>query len=704
MTVEDMTPTGGATQGAVVSERLPTARTHEPAVLGQVHRRSISQPAIGVAFAVLLLVLATTSQGAFAISRWAPLALFVLALLLGALIARDRFVLPAARGARVALAAIWGLALWALLSMLWAKSSGAAFQASDRMILYAAIVTLPFALPVSRSSLAAVGWAVSAGIGAIALYVLIRMRVDGVPLFLAGRLNGPINYRNATALLFALPVWPFIVAAASRANRRPVRAAALALATLCLGLAFLTQSRGILIGLGLGGCVALGVGPDRIRRAWVAILAVAGVALASPWLLRPYHAFTGDRFATIPHEIAVAAAALAFLTVGAFVVGMVVALFDQGLRADSPQMAGARRLARGTLVVVVVVGLVGAAAAIGNPVTFARHKWDEFRQLNGSTTTGSTRLLTVGGQRYDLWRVAAQEFAASPVLGVGAENYSFGYYRDRETNRNLSDPHSLLFSLLSELGIVGVGLFCAFIAGLLAAARRGWRGLAPDHRRAVVASAAGGAVLLGQSMVDWIWLIPGLTAVGLFLLAVAAAQASGPSRARSVGGDAVGRPRAQIGSPSRRLAWSGGGWLRLAAIAGLLAATVGVLGLFLSDAYTQRARAVINNPAAELSAARMAARFDPWAVVPHYLQASAYETIGDRASAYRQLRDALALEPANSATLGVLGDFEARGGNIGAARSYYRRALALNPLDTGLKQLARLGEGASRSRGARRHH
>ena len=93
--------------------------------------------------------------------------------------------------------------------------------------------------------------------------------------------------------------------------------------------------------------------------------------------------------------------------------------------------------------------------------------------------------------------------------------------------------------------------------------------------------------------------------------------------------------------------------------------------------------------------AQTAGRLDPWSVTPHYLQASAYETMGERAKAYGQLQDALALEPRNSASLGVLGDFEARGGNFAAARAFYRRALALNPLDVGLQQLARIGERRS---------
>jgi hypothetical protein len=41
----------------------------------------------------------------------------------------------------------------------------------------------------------------------------------------------------------------------------------------------------------------------------------------------------------------------------------------------------------------------------------------------------------------------------------------------------------------------------------------------------------------------------------------------------------------------------------------------------------------------------------------------------------------------------LLGDLEVRAGNEAVARSYYRRALALNPLDTGLQKLSR-GEGS----------
>jgi len=648
-----------------------------------------SQAVVAISFVVLLLVLATISQGAFAISRWAPLALFALALLLGALSARGRLAVRS-RATGLALGGIWGLALWSMLSMLWAQSSGNAFSTAGTMILYAAIATLPFALPISRRALAAAGWSIAVGIAAIAVYVLVRTLIDGAPLFLAGRLNGPINYRNATALLFALPVWPFIIAAATRRNRRGVRAGALSMATLGLGLAFLTQSRGILLGIAVGGCVALLIGPDRVRRTWLALLSVGIVAAASPLLLRPFHAFDGGAGSATSHDITVAAWGLAGVTVAAFLVGFALALFDNGLRANSPGMRHVHRAARIALAGGVAVGVIAAIVAIGNPVSFARREWDQFRALNSATPT-STRYVSVGGQRYDLWRVAVKEFESAPILGVGAGNYEFDYYRYRATNRNLSDPHSLLFSLLSEEGIVGVLLLALFLGGLAITMRGGWRRLDPAARRHAIAPAAAGAVFIGQSMVDWIWLIPGLTAIGILALSVAAAQtvaAEAPGDSSDVGPALIVRPRF-ASLPLARGA-------RAASFAALLLATLAVFCLLLSDAYIQRARTVVNDPPAALSAARTAATLDPWSVTAHYLQASAYETMGNRPSAFRQLNDALSLEPANLATLGVLGDFEARGHRLAVARAYYRRALALDPLDTGLQQLSRLGLRARR--------
>lgn len=632
---------------------------------------------MGIGFVVLLLVLTTMSQGAFAVSRWAPLGLLILGLLVGAVLARGRLAVPT-RSVGVALISIWGLAVWSMLSMLWAQSPGDAFTSANTVVLYAAVVTVPFMLPMSRRNLALAGWTVVIGLGAVGLYTLVGLFVDGPSLFLAGRLNGPVNYRNATALLFAMPVWPLVIAAATKARRRGVRAIALGLGTMCLGLAFLTQSRGIVIGLLASAVVVLAAGPDRLRRAWVAIVSVGCVAVASPWLLRPYHAFNGGHGYVTGHDIEVAAIALALASAGAALAGLAIALFDNGLRPASPELRDMRRLA---LAVGCLVAVIAALATVGNPVTYARRKWDEFTSLQ-STTSTSSRLLSTGGQRYDLWRVALKEFSGAPAGGVGAGNYAFDYYRYRRTNRNLTSPHSLLFALLSETGIVGLLLFVAFLGGLMATMTSRWKRMPAAARRSAIVPVAAGVAWVGQSTVDWFWLIPGLTAIALFTLSLGAAQAAAPE----TGTHAVPTRRARLP-------------VRLGKALPLAVAAVSILALYLSDAYVQQARSVDNQPLSELSAARTASNLDPWSVTPQYLEASAYESMGQRHKAYGELANALKLDPQNFVTLGLLGDFEARGRNLPAARRYYRRALSLDPLDVGLQRLARFGLSRVRSHG-----
>jgi tetratricopeptide (TPR) repeat protein len=109
--------------------------------------------------------------------------------------------------------------------------------------------------------------------------------------------------------------------------------------------------------------------------------------------------------------------------------------------------------------------------------------------------------------------------------------------------------------------------------------------------------------------------------------------------------------------------------------------------LYLSDVYTRTARASASQE--RLSSARTAERLNPFALAPRYLQASALEELGRRPDARGELLGALDVEPESFVTLGLLGDLETRAGNAAAARRHYRRALELNPRDTGLQQLAR---------------
>lgn len=619
-------------------------------------------------FVLFVLLLATAFDGGFDIRQWVPPALFAV-VALAAIVLRGGGV-PLSRWGLLAVGGAWAFACWSLLSATWAVSAGDALEGAGRDVLYAAVITLPLVAIPSRQALRFAGAGVVFGIAALAVGTLVAMIVDGPAQFLAGRLDAPVGYRNATALLFAIGFWPLITLAAEQGRARGIKALSFAVAVLCLGLAFLTQSRGVVLGVACGGIVTACLPPDRVRRIWLAIAAVAMVALSAKSLLTPYDAFDGGQGVVTNGDIAHATRTLVLLTLAAFAAGLGFAAFDNGLRPESAEIARLRGLARVGLVVLAVLAVVGGLAVVGNPVTEAQAKWDEFK-ANQTIATGSTRLTNAGGQRYDLWRVALLEAKRDPVGGAGRDNYQYVYYRERDTDRNLDTAHGILFELLSELGVVGALLFVAFVVGLAGMIAAGWRRTPPEDRRLAAGLAAAGAVLLGQSLVDWIWRIPGLTSLGLFALASAAALVS-RSTVRA-------ERRAPIALPVR-------------AVAGVGLAILGVAlcSLYVSDRYLRRARAA-TTAQERLAAARDAHRFNPFDVHALYLEASALETTGDRAGARRELQHALDREPGNAATLGLLGDLDARAGDFAAARVYYRRALAFNPKDVGLQQLARTG-------------
>src|SRR4051812_44211605 len=126
---------------------------------------------------VLLLVLATTYDGAFHMRHWAPTALLAIVTLLALHVAGGTIVAdPWLRGAAFA---IWAFAAWTLLSSLWAESPSLAWQGAARTLLYAALATLALLTIAPRHRLALVGYAAVAGISLLALVTLIRMRSNG---------------------------------------------------------------------------------------------------------------------------------------------------------------------------------------------------------------------------------------------------------------------------------------------------------------------------------------------------------------------------------------------------------------------------------------------------------------------------------------------------------------------------------------------
>ena len=94
---------------------------------------------------VVLLLIAASYHGAFATRHWAPVAILAL-IVLGAAGLTGGLRVPE-RWTGVALGALWALALWGLLSALWAASPADALTGASRTTLYAALFTIPCALP-----------------------------------------------------------------------------------------------------------------------------------------------------------------------------------------------------------------------------------------------------------------------------------------------------------------------------------------------------------------------------------------------------------------------------------------------------------------------------------------------------------------------------------------------------------------------------
>ncbi|MBA2506460.1 MAG: hypothetical protein H0V29_11035, partial [Thermoleophilaceae bacterium] len=233
-------------------------------------------PASVVSFLIgLAATLTAFWDGMFGISRWGPVTLAVLLVLVA--LAFLRPIAP--RGpAALALGGLTGLWLVSVLSTGWADSPGQAKAEAGRWLLYAAF--LAALLPLLRARAQALGLiaGVAAGCLTVAGYQLIRFLAGtGDGLFLGDRLDGPIGYANAQADLMALGLWP-LFALAERGGSRLLRALGLGGAAALLSVALLSGTRAVLPILAIVGIALVALLPGRVRRAWLLLGLAVSVA------------------------------------------------------------------------------------------------------------------------------------------------------------------------------------------------------------------------------------------------------------------------------------------------------------------------------------------------------------------------------------------------------------------------------------------
>jgi hypothetical protein len=603
--------------------------------------------------------------GAYNESAWAPVALGALAVVLALAVAFPRRPPPAL------LVPFVGLWLWSLISSGWSESADNSLIAADRWLLYSAALAILWWLAGDsrRRAVALLGGA-GAGVLGVAIYLLVRMLAgDGAGLFVGSRLNDPLGYVNGEAGYLLAGLWPYLALAERRgSSAKSIWAGAgLGGVVVLAGVGLMTQSRGAMLALAGATVLLLAAVPGRRRRVAALLLAAAAIAViystvSNVW--RVPSPVTG-----VPTTEAMRHAATAILLAAAVAAIVWIAAVDTLERLAPRGSEAGRHVGRLGNYALGLLGLAAVLAVAVNISSIAHRihtQYDAFVHL--SPSPGSTRLFSGGGNRYDYWRVAMLEFRSEPLIGVGAGNYQPGYYLHRRTTEDIQQPHSIELQTLAELGIVGGVLLLAFLVavgtgfGATAAAARG----DPLERWLAV---AGGGIFVGwliETSVDWMHLLPGLTAIALG----AAVALVGPRH----------RGRALVG----RVRFAAIATTTAVAVAGVVTIAPRVLSLG-AQADAQHALAD-RQPIAAIRDATTALSYDPHSVEALVLRAAGFARLDSFAPTLADLQRAIALEPRNWATWALLGDLFTRRGDVPEARSAYEHALKLDPLEPDLQR------------------
>jgi len=625
--------------------------------------------------ALALFVVWATDQAGYPVTHWGAGGLIVLALLVGCLGIVGLRASDVPTPVRVALGCLAGYAALSYLSILWAAVPGDAWEGANRTLLYLLVFAL-FACWRQRgeSALLLLGaWTLAM----IALAAFVALHLDAAStaglehLIPGGRLVYPSGYANANAAQWLMAFWPALLLA--RSSRLPwgLRGVLAGGAVLLAEVALLSQSRGSLYATPVMLVLVFALLPGRTRTFALLVPVVAGVGAAAPAVLR-----VGEDHVT-PAAIHTAVTAM---LVAAVVVGLIVAVGSaiESRRAFSETFIRRTRRGVGAIAIASLVAvLAGGWVAAGDPVARVKHGWDTFKGGYAANATTGNRLTSgLGSNRYDFYRVALDEFAAHPLLGIGADNFQQPYLAHGRSSETPHYPHSVELRTLTETGLAGALLALAGLgAGLLA----GWRALrGPDALGAAVAAAAlsGFAYWAVHGSFDWFWEFAGLGAPAFALLGLACALAPAsrpPPAAEAPPGsqEPDGRRRAS----GRRLAIGVG-------LLGGLAAAASLAAPWLSQLEVHSAGRIWST-APRTAYARLdeAARLNPLSDEPYLLAGSIALRFGDLNRADHEFRLALQRTPSDPYATLERGAIASSRGERGAALLLLAQAVRVNPRD-----------------------
>jgi tetratricopeptide (TPR) repeat protein len=455
--------------------------------------------------------------------HWYPAALGTVLLAMAVTLATGR-LLPPGRAMRVAIGLLIGFVALAFLSMAWAGSPGAAWEASDKLLLYLATAWCLALLPwrVNPATAFVGAWALGIAIVCGDALLAVPDDADLGGLDTIARLASPMGYTNATAALAWMAFFPALVISYRRGVPPVIQAAFLAVAAFLLEFGLIPQSRGAVAAVVVALVVLVAFSADRPR------LVLRLVALGGLLLLALDPILDVQSAADVQRGMAQAvedASARILLTLPVAVgIGFLIALAESWVDRDLERSNAVDRAARYMGIGLLGAALVAASINAGTVAEEASDRWERltnesFVDLQGQQGTRFRTLDTQG--RTDAWRVAVDLFEENPAVGVGAGNYEREHTARRKSLRHSRYVHSLALRSLAEAGVVGtlllVGLLLAAILGILAGVRR------MDRRtRTVIAGClAVTAFFLVQASVDWLEEFPALAAPAIGLLFIA---------------------------------------------------------------------------------------------------------------------------------------------------------------------------------------
>jgi len=613
--------------------------------------------------AVAVFVGWADSEGGVVPATWYPGALFLLALLTVTFAAAPPRFRELSAPTRVGLLALTAYTAWSYLSLTWAAAKGVAWDGANRTLLYLVVYAL-FAISSNRAERAAVtlgAWTL--GIVGLAVAVLVRLPhgVGAGPAISGTGLDNPLGYTNAEAALWLMAAWPALLLA-SRPEVPPwLRGIFAGGIVVLVDTAILSESRGALIAGVIVFVAFFLVVPGRVR----SLLVLAPVAIAcgasAPHVLR-----VANGFAAGPVARSGVGGVAAPILLASLAVALAVAAGAMVERHRPPSEAAVRtgrRVVGAAGVAIAVLAVVAGLVAAGNPVSRVKSEWRSFKGATAQTRPGAGRLTaSIGGARYDYYRVALDVWLEHPVLGVGADNFAEYYLARGRDLEAPTSPHSTELRALLETGLIGAALLAVALGAALLAARRALRVPRPLAR-----AVAGGASFvfvywLVQGSGDWFWEFPALAAPALAMLGLAGALVPGA-------------PQAEARSPAtaiRRVALVFAGAVCLAAAASLALP-------WLSDREIDRASQVWKlDPAAAFRQLDLAADLDPLSGQPALTEGTIAERLGMLDRAEGAFARARARDPLNAYATLELGMIAAHHAHRRLAERLLRRAATLD--------------------------